>query len=178
VADEPAATDWAYAAGFVDGEGCISIMRGFRRSSERYIYGVGVIVVNRDRDVLEWFKQNWSGWVVAIPRAAKGQARGAWSWRSPNGLAAEPFLKGLRPWLRLKGKQCDSALAMIAVLQKSRYTLGPKRLPPEFLELQENHYWIQRELNHRGNQPFEAKPMHSPRKISRQRAAAARSEAQ
>ena len=27
--DEPLSTDWAYAAGFVDGEGCIAIVRSF-----------------------------------------------------------------------------------------------------------------------------------------------------
>jgi hypothetical protein len=169
VAKEPAATDWAYAAGFVDGEGCISVMRGFSQRRDRYIYGVGVIVVNRDRSVLDWMRQLWSGWVVAMPKATNGQARAAWAWRSPTGLASAPFLTGIRPWLRLKGQQCDNALEMVAVLQKSRYTLGPKRIPLSWLEAQERHYWIQRELNHRGNQPFEAKAMHSPRKIRRQR---------
>jgi hypothetical protein len=171
--EEPQATDWAYAAGFVDGEGCISIMRGFSRTSDRYIYGVGVIVVNRDRQVLDWMHQLWSGWVVASPMSGRGQARDAWAWRSPTGLGSEPFLTGIRPWLRIKGKQCDNALAMVAVMQKSRYTLGPKRLPPEWLALQEHHYWIQRELNHRGSGPFVARPMHSPRQISRERSIAA-----
>jgi hypothetical protein len=169
VADEPLATDWAYAAGFVDGEGCISVMRGFSRRSDRYIYGVGVIVVNRDREVLDWMRELWSGWVVAVTKTGRGQAQPAWAWRSPTGLASQPFLTGIRPWLRIKSKQCENALAMIDVMQKSRYTLGPKRIPASWLAVQEKHYWIQRELNHRGNQPFEAKPMHSPRKIKRER---------
>jgi hypothetical protein len=169
MAEEPLATDWAYAAGFVDGEGCIAVMRGFSRSSERYIYSVGVIVVNRERQVLEWLQQLWSGWVVAMPSGGHGKARLAWAWRSPTGLSATAFLSGIRPWLRIKTKQCDNALAMVDVLQKSRYTLGPKRIPESWLAVQERHYWIQRELNHRGNQPFEAKPMHSPRKIKRER---------
>jgi hypothetical protein len=63
---EPAATDWAYAAGLVDGEGCIAITRFFSRTSDRYSDGVAVVVVNRDREVLDWLRQLWSGWVVAM----------------------------------------------------------------------------------------------------------------
>jgi hypothetical protein len=37
------------------------------------------------------------------------------------------------------------------------------------LDQQEQHYWRQRELNHRGNQPFVAAAMHSPRAIHRLR---------
>jgi hypothetical protein len=62
---------------------------------------------------------------------------------------------------------------MIDVLQRSRRTLGPAALPLRWLEEQESHYWIQRELNHRGSDLFEAKPMHSPRKINRERAQSA-----
>lgn len=82
---------------------------------------------------------------------------------------AEPFLRGIRPWLRIKASQCDNALSMIEVLKRSRYTLGRKHLPIAWLALQEQHYWRQRELNHRGIQAFAAKPMHSPRRIKRER---------
>ena len=34
--EELAATDWAYAAGFVDGEGCIAVVRSFTLSRGRY----------------------------------------------------------------------------------------------------------------------------------------------
>ena len=58
---------------------------------------------------------------------------------------------------------------MIDLLQRGRGTLGPYPLPQALLEEQEKLYWIQRELNHRGTDPFIAKPMHSPRKIHRAR---------
>jgi hypothetical protein len=58
---------------------------------------------------------------------------------------------------------------MIELLQRGRRTLGPYPLPQDWLEEQEKHYWIQRELNHRGTYAFVAKPMHSPRKIHRAR---------
>lgn len=62
---------------------------------------------------------------------------------------------------------------MIDLLQRGRRTLGPYPLPQAWLDEQEKLYWIQRQLNHRGSDEFVAKPMHSPRKIHRDRAAAA-----
>jgi hypothetical protein len=164
---EPEATDWAYAAGFVDGEGCIAIVRSFVPRADRYVYGVHVVVANRERDVLDWMHLTWRGWVVAVsPR--QGRARPSWTWRCTS-LSAKPFLMGIRPWLRIKGRQCDNAVAMIDLLQRGRRTLGPYPLPQTLLEEQEKLYWIQRELNHKGTDPFVAKPMHSPRKIHRAR---------
>jgi len=161
-------TDWAYAAGFVDGEGCIAITRSFNSRRSRFYYGVAVVVVNRERRVLDWMQGVWGGWVVAMPFSG-GKARPSWAWRSPTGTSAEPFLGGINRWLQLKQGKCQNALEMIEVLKRSRYTLGPKFLPPEWLEIQERHYWRQREMNHRGSDEFVAKAMHSPRKIHRQR---------
>jgi len=45
-------------------------------------------------------------------------------------------------------------------------------MPAEWLAQQERLYWIQRELNHRGSAGFVKQPMHSPRRISRERALA------
>jgi hypothetical protein len=168
---EPQATDWAYAAGFVDGEGCIAVVRSFVPKRGRYVYGVTVVVSNVDRPVLEWLQSTWGGWIVAFS-TRQAQARPSWCWRSPTGFSAKPFLNGIRPWLRIKGQQCDNALAMIDLLQRGRRTLGRAPLPQAWLDEQEKHYWVQRELNHRGTDAFEAKPMHSPRKINRLRATA------
>jgi hypothetical protein len=172
----PEATDWAYAAGIVDGEGCIAISRSFTPARGRYVYGAQVVVANSNRQVLDWIQGIWGGWVVAHA-ADKGRARATWDWRCPTGLSARPFLTGIQPWLRIKRPQCENTLAMIELLQRGRRTLGRAPLPQAWLDEQEKRYWIQRKLNHRGSDAFEAKPMHSPRKISRQRALAAQSAA-
>lgn len=165
---EPEVTEWVYAAAFVDGEGCISVSRSFEPRRGRYQYGVQVVVANRDHEVLNWFQSTWGGWVVAVT-SRQGKSRESWTWRCPTGLSARPFLTGILPWLRIKRPQCINALAMIELLQKGRRTLGPYPLPQAWLDEQEKMYWIQRELNHRGSDPFVAKPMHSPRKIHRAR---------
>ena len=112
----------------------------------------------------------WGGWVVVVSSSARGnRAKDSWTWRSPTGANAKSFLIGIRPYLRMKHPQCDNALEMIELLTRSRRTLGPHPLPQAWLEEQEKHYWLQRELNHRGTDPFERKAMHSPRKIHRER---------
>jgi hypothetical protein len=87
---EPEATDWVYAAGFVDGEGCIAVSRSFETRRGRYQYGVQVVVANRDREVLDWMQATWGGWVVAVS-ARQGRARPSFTWRCPTGLSAKPF---------------------------------------------------------------------------------------
>jgi hypothetical protein len=118
VIQEPQDTDWAYAAGFVDGEGCIAIVRSFVRLRARYYYGVQVVVTNRDRNVLDSLQSTWGGWVVAASPGLT-RARACWNWRCPTGQSAKPFLTGIRPWLRIKGAQCDNALAMIELLRRA-----------------------------------------------------------
>src|SRR5205807_1875333 len=96
-------TDWAYAAGFVDGEGCIAIGRSFEPKRGRFYYSVQVVVSNRDRGVLDWMLGLWGGWIVASSRATLGtKARPTWNWRCPTGQSAIPFLRGVRPYLRIK----------------------------------------------------------------------------
>jgi hypothetical protein len=68
-------TDWAYAAGFVDGEGCIAVTRSFNANRDRFYYGVAVVVVNRDRSVLDWMNHLWSGWVVEMPFSGGNSSR-------------------------------------------------------------------------------------------------------
>ncbi len=164
---EPSETDWAYAAGIVDGEGCIAIVRSFVPTRGRYYYQVHVVVANGNREVLDWMQRIWGGWVVAVPER-DSRARPAFHWRLAT-TGAKPFLTGVRPWLRIKAPQCDNALAMVALLYRSRHTLGPYPMPPEWIAEQEQLYWAQRELNHRGTAAFVMKPMHSPRKINRDR---------
>jgi len=167
---EPVETDWAYAAGFIDGEGCIAIVRSFVPKRNLYSYSVHVVVANCDRSVLDWMQSIWGGWVVPVSERA-GPARRAWNWRAPTGTSAEQFLTGLRPWLRIKGPQCANALAMIDLLRPGRRLGKGHRLPESIRAQQEERYWIHRELNHRGTADFERKARHSPRAIARQREA-------
>jgi hypothetical protein len=161
--------DWAYAAGFVDGEGCIAIVRSFAPRRGRFYYSVQVVVTNRNRAVLDWLQQTWGGWVVAVSLDRTTKARPAWHWRCPTGQSAEPFLAGIGDYLRIKMPQLENALAMIELSKRSYRTLGPNPLPGAWLAEQDALYRKQRELNHRGTAEFTRKAMHSPRRINRER---------
>ena len=52
-------TDRAYAAGIIDGEGCISL-RG-RKVSERLYTTPSIEVTNTNRDILVWLQNFFSG---------------------------------------------------------------------------------------------------------------------
>ena len=164
---EPTDTDWAYAAGLVDGEGCIAVVRYFGPRRARFYYSVQVVIANNNRAVLDWVGATWGGIVVPVaPPGPGGRTKASWAWRCSTTIARS-FLIGIQPWLRIKVKQCENALAMASLLQRSRRTLGRERIPQAWLDEQERHYWIQRELNHRGTEPFIRKPMHSPRRVHR-----------
>src|SRR5258706_15699219 len=96
---EPIDTDWAYAAGFVDGEGCIAIPRNFVKQRDKYVYSVVVVVVNRDLAALNWMRETWRGGVF-VGGSPAGNALQAWTVRNPTGPNAEPFLRGLPPYPR------------------------------------------------------------------------------
>jgi hypothetical protein len=162
-------TDWAYAAGFVDGEGCIAVTRQYVAKRSRFYYGVAVVVANRDINVLEWMRSLWGGCVVNVSGSRKPNEAPAWHWRAPTGVGAEEFLLGLAEYLRVKMPHCENALAMIGLMKRSFRTLGPHAMPAEWIAEQEAVYWKQRELNHRGASPFVRKSMHSPRSINRMR---------
>lgn len=78
MSEEHKETDWAYAAGLVDGEGCIAIVRSFVAQRAKYQYGVAVVVANRERNVLEWLRQLWGGSVVVVS-SGHGFARQSWT---------------------------------------------------------------------------------------------------
>ena len=89
-------TDWAYAAGFVDGEGCIAITKSFNPTRGRFAYGVAVVVTNCERDVLDWMHEHWGGWVVQM---------------RPGGSKTRPSCPGeARPALRLSHSSVESLI--------------------------------------------------------------------
>lgn len=83
----------AYAAGVVDGEGCIQ--------------KIGVEVYMARPEVAEWLFDRFGG------RLRKGQRDGRprWIWYSGSVEGSEMFLRAVRPWLILKGQQADRYIA-------------------------------------------------------------------
>ncbi len=51
----------AYAAGILDGEGCISIRHDKRDDRPEHTYTPRITIVNTNKQVINWYKENFGG---------------------------------------------------------------------------------------------------------------------
>lgn len=102
-------TDWAYLAGFVDGEGCISSYK----SSGRYYPRLSI--VQADHVVLLGLYRRFDvGRVNIRRRTAKNKATGdQLSWNIRTKAQLKWLLEGLLPYLKLKKSQAEIALQLL-----------------------------------------------------------------
>jgi hypothetical protein len=88
--------DYAWAAGFFEGEGTVGIhAMADRRNGLGYLV---VSVVNTDREHVDWFQSRWPGKVRAATGLRPDQ-RPAWVWVR-HGVQAAAFLRDVEPYLR------------------------------------------------------------------------------
>lgn len=90
-----------YAAGFMDGEGCINV------SSCRTSTYIRVLVVNTNREVLELFQQRWGG-DIKQNKQHKAHWKISYTWRVSH-ISCQHFLKDIYPFLVVKKKQAEAA---------------------------------------------------------------------
>lgn len=90
-----------YAAGFVDGEGCINV------SSTRGTVFIRVLVVNTNKQVLELFKERWGGDICQNKHYNKSW-KISYTWRVQY-KACLSFLKDIYPFLIVKKQQVEAA---------------------------------------------------------------------
>lgn len=107
----------AYAAGIFDGEGSVGIRAGHHNQNRGKIHhSVTVAVSSTDRALIDWFLKNFGGNANAnhVDKAELNYKQ-AWKWIL---LAkhAEAFLMAVRPFLVIKWRQADLALALRADL--------------------------------------------------------------
>ena len=101
-------TDIAWAAGFIDGEGCISTPVRVRVRNRRD-YSLALYVGQVDpRPLLRL--RDWFGGTV-VPRTSWGRGRPIFMWRI-TGNTAEAALRTLLPYLTVKQEQARLALAL------------------------------------------------------------------
>jgi LAGLIDADG endonuclease len=126
-----------WAAGFFDGEGCISIAKSV--SSHTGLgtnYRVRIKVAQQVRKPLEIFKELWGGSFTVDRRSHVHVIQIA-------GNDAKRMLLEIQPYSVRKTKQIDVALSVIYGGSGKRYT---KEQRAEF----EKHYTKMRKLNQRG----------------------------
>lgn len=104
------ATELAWAAGFFDGEGCVSLHLHTKKSGYQYA-ALAVIVVQKDRRPIDYFHALF-GAVETINITRRGPKRRAY-WRLVySGKRAAEVLTALLPYLILKRDVVDVALEL------------------------------------------------------------------
>ena len=110
------ATDAAYLAGILDGEGCLSV--GWRL--KKYITPT-LQVTNTDKRLIDWLLDTLGGSVYEQP--ARPTRKRCWLWRCA-GQVARRAIAEARPYLKIKGAQADLILNMTRVTEVRRDRLG------------------------------------------------------
>jgi hypothetical protein len=146
---EHSLTDLAYAAGIIDGEGSILILRGvgYNRKGEPYKrYGCRVSVSMTDKLVPEWLHKNFGGSFYFR------QMKGAWKdqhiWMITN-RNVRLFIAAIKPFLKTKSKQADLVLEYLDHVQENN---------PEYRELMVGRM---KELNRKGK-PVTTNTLNNP----------------
>ena len=129
----------AYLAGFVDGEGHISIYPYVRKDRNNQVYyKVNFKVANTNKKIIEWLKASFGGWIYTQNRNPKHKIAYTWSLDSKN---AEKVLKSIHPYMRVRKEQCGLVLERIRLKNKND-TISSQRVVEIYEEL--------RKLNKRG----------------------------
>ena len=112
---EPSEADYWYAAGFIDGEGCITVRsttatKGHPEWNPSMYASVTASQADPYGAMLQWFADRWGGTVRQKPEN-NSRARDAWEWCIV-GRQAYAFLDGVRGKLKIKEPQAVNALRL------------------------------------------------------------------
>ncbi len=98
---KPTEIDWAYFAGIVDGEGCITCnLKPERRGSSRH--SLHFTVVNTNPVLIDWIQHKFGGNCTSAPGIGRQKTR--YVLYFPRDLAVK-LLKSLEFYLKLKRRQ-------------------------------------------------------------------------
>ena len=101
-------TRLAYAAGLIDGEGCIHT--DTNRRAQTYRPRVSVGMTEPALHLLRELQSEWGG-TLYQQRTATDRWAAAWTWHMTGTPAAE-FIRAVLPYLRVKREQARLALAL------------------------------------------------------------------
>ena len=111
----PTEADKAYAAGFIDADGCITVRfdRGNQRKGAGESCFASVTASQTKIPPLVFLRDRWGGSVRQLPRR-RGNSSPAWEWGIVSQMAYA-MLEDIRPHLQIKGARADNALALRAI---------------------------------------------------------------
>ena len=153
-------TQWAWLAGLIDGEGCISIQKKSDRGQERYRFSL-IIEMSHQGTLERAYKIAQAGALYPRPIKDKEHHKPTYCWRISEGPARRVLIN-VMPWLITKRAQAVLGLRYLAATNKNSKTNSLNgRIPitPEILEIMRDFYRQSHVLNQRG-------PVHDVTKIA------------
>ena len=131
--------DYAWAAGFLDGEGCVSLARVRRTCGNRINYRTRVSVVQNCLQTLNSFRDRVAENCVLAPlKHRESYTRPVYT-LNYDGIHAYRLLKKLRQFLIRKAAEADVIFEFYRDGEPTRH-FGPKGVPAEIWHLRERCY--------------------------------------
>jgi len=116
----------AYAAGIIDGEGCLRVTR----HKDCNQFNTYVYVTNTDPRLINWLHNSWGGTINISQH--KSTWKPSLSWRLI-GKEAIQFIEAVYPFLRLKKAQADILLSLWELKKSFRIRSG-RQSPNKYVE--------------------------------------------
>lgn len=129
--------DLAWAAGIIEGEGCITLYKS--RTNSGIAYVMKVTVVNTSLPMLKQLLGIFKCGYIGVRRLQSARHRQTWHWEVTT-KNAEAVLKKLSPYLRTKREQCRLALLSRTLINphgNNRRNKNRQRLERLLIRLQE-----------------------------------------
>lgn len=112
--------DVAWAAGFVDGEGCVSVTKSSRKGQPLPYYRADLIVANTVKEPLDKLALIFGGRVV-VTRPSIGNRQLTYGWKTTGTSHTARVLQELLPWLTVKRAQAALVLEFAAFFGTIRH---------------------------------------------------------
>ena len=146
--NEHAISDLAWAAGFIDGDGVVSVYRRKDRGKE---FRVVVRAMNCNRLALDRLRNLFGGTVHPMLKAETAKLRGwkpSFYWAASDRIA-ERAIRGMMPFLVLKRRQAELALEAQSLIGQTRLNQQHPQVNSLCTILEQ-----MRELNKKGQRPL------------------------
>jgi hypothetical protein len=120
------AKDWAYLAGIVDGEGCISTLVLTRKNGV-VDYQLRLSVANTSPALMQWLTEKLGGNVAKREKKLKPTHRVRYEWYAPS-RDIIPILQSMLPYLVIKGEQAKLGIELRQRMEQT--PLGGRKAGP------------------------------------------------
>jgi len=152
-------TEWAYLAGFIDGDGCITINVGGTKGSVTPSHRLLLLITQANKEYLEkWCARVGLGRVYAI-HSGESPIQGTkqcYNWQM-SGRQAEAVLRKVLPYLDIKREQAEIAIKFRTTAGRQGGIGGRRVNPSGIIRLRERYAQQLRALKREGD-PLSLEP--------------------